>query len=905
MQCRKTLRQKLKAFVDSTKILRRSKDNMNKKFLSLVLALVMVLGTLTPVFAEEAAPKDKIEKAAKTAPSAKVQWLVDEKIVSGRKLFKDGDEKTDLSLDKNLQRDEITRLLVLGKGLENLANLVQGTMRPYVDVDNSNWANGVITVGSYHLKNTQGVPMLAGYPGNKFLPTRNVSYAELAKMLVCLVDNSITPKMVEKFQWPSDWMVRAANLGILAGVEVKDSKAFVTRQAAFEMLYNALYLYDTAHHVDYGTKYGVVSGYANGELRLNQGDKAFTVKYSGNTVYVNNSGYATYMPLGERYEGLVIGSLVRVIADKDGNATHIVELGNPVKGAIPGRWFGVADKTAQGYADFKDGSVKSNDKLTVYDGTWMDSKELAKFRALKPEMQANKAYDETHGKPATTINLTSNTRYFVADPMNNYLTEVDKATARKIVDKANYTHKTDANPNVYVGYDVLAAGKAGRETTEARVVVFNVVEDSFQDWATVRVTNPSNRNYNFFAENTKGEVTEYSLAKYTGAMPGYERPNGTNNTNTAGYRGQFEKLNVLALDLNKDTKEVFRTKTLIEYATAPSFKVLKLKVDHGQYILMDLEGSNGVMNDVRVDLGKTDIFLEGQWTPEKLEGQYIQLSGNNFGENETKDTGYSINHVVTGAISILDHAKNFGKFREGFAQIADRVYVDIKENVRKIDGKYFIEKDDLVFRAEMDSAQEMSIPGSFKTYTVDDKSADIINDALAAYNPLKPVRFIAEVVVKNGPVPEAMLIIKGIATPNTFEFGNKVPVNNIKDLSADDLTAIANELKRVNNNRTFTVTKKDANHVIISEANKKDTIVENEKVARQKATLTVRLYSDSKTLLTTKTVLEGDKITDAPTTIGGKNVTGWSVYSNPKTVIADLSTKEITENLDLVAVVQN
>ena len=51
--------------------------------------------------------------------------------------------------------------------------------------------------------------------------------------------------------------------------------------------------------------------------------------------------------------GLWVGSLVRVIADKDGNATHIVELGNPNVGAIKtdnNRWYGVADKTVSGIA---------------------------------------------------------------------------------------------------------------------------------------------------------------------------------------------------------------------------------------------------------------------------------------------------------------------------------------------------------------------------------------------------------------------------------------------------------------------------------------------------------------------------------------------------------------------------
>lgn len=753
MQCRKTLQQKLKAFVDSTKILRRSKDNMNKKFLSLVLALVMVLGTLTPVFAEEAAPKDKIEKAAKTAPSAKVQWLVDEKIVSGRKLFKDGDEKTDLSLDKNLQRDEITRLLVLGKGLENLANLVQGTMRPYMDVDNSNWANGVITVGSYHLKNTQGVPMLAGYPGNKFLPTRNVSYAELAKMLVTLVDNTITPKMVENFQWPSDWMVRAAKLGILAGVEVKDSKAFVTRQAAFEMLYNALYLYDTAHNVDYGTKMGVVSGYANGELKLNQGEKAFTVKLNASTLYVNNSGYVgnNALQMWNSNQGLWLGSLVRVIADKDGNATHIVELGNPAVGAIAGRWFGVADKTVQGYADFKDAAGKATNKITVYDGTWMNTEKLAKFRALKPEMQANQAFAETNQKPSTTINLTSNTRYFVADADRNYLTEVDNATARNLVNKVAYGHELKNIPNVYVGYDELAKGIAGRETNEARVVVFNVVNKTMKDEALVRVTNPSNGMYNLYAENTKGEVAEYSLRKYAGSMPGFERPNGLDNNNRAGYRGQFEKLNVLSLDLNKETKEIYRSGLVIEYATAPSFKIVDARYDHGKLSLITLEGKNGVrIPDVRVDLENVAIFTEGQWNERDLVGKYIQITAENLGGSAAE--GYFIkDFVINDVISILDHPQNLAMINAKYGQNELNVKVEINAKAEEYtDGRFRVAVENVKFLAESDNHAQMNVPGTFMYYYVSKEDAKMLNDALDARRDMnKPVTFKASVIKLN------------------------------------------------------------------------------------------------------------------------------------------------------------
>lgn len=753
MQCRKTLRQKLKAFVDSTKILRRSKDNMNKKFLSLVLALVMVLGTLTPVFAEEA-PKDKIEKAAKTAPSAKVQWLVDEKIVSGRKLFKDGDEKTELSLDKNLQRDEVTRLLVLGKGLENLANLVQGTMRPYVDVDNANWANGVITVGSYHLKNKQGVPMLAGYPGNKFLPTRNVTFAELAKMLVTLVDDSITPKMVENFQWPSDWMVRAARLGILAGVEVKDSSAFVTRQAAFEMLYNAMYLYDTRHNVDYGTKMGVVSGYANGELKINQGEKAFTVKLNASTLYVNNSGYVgnNALQMWNGNQGLWIGSLVRVITDAEGNATHIVELGNPSVGAIEGRWFGVADKTVQGYADFKDADGKSTSKLTVYNGTWLDTAKLQKFLGLSDQMKKNQAFQDINGKPSMTVNLTSSTRYFVADANRNYLTEVDNATARNLVNKAFYGNEIGAFANVYVGYDELAKGITGRETNEARVVVFNVVNKTMKDDALVRVTNPSNGMYNLYAENTKGEVAEYSLRKYAGSMPGFERPNGLDSTNKAGYRGQFEKFNVLSLDLNKETKEIYRSGLVIEYATAPSFKVVETRYDHGKLSLITLEGKNGVrIPDVRVDLENVAIFTEGQWNERDLVGKYIQITDENLGTEKDVDGYFIKDFVINDVISVLDHPQNLAMINAKYGQNELNVKVEINAKAEEYaDGRFRVAVENVKFLAEKDDHAQMNVPGTFMYYYVSKEDAKMLNDALDARTEMtKPVTFKASVIKLN------------------------------------------------------------------------------------------------------------------------------------------------------------
>ncbi len=804
MQCRKTLRQKLKAFVDSTKILRRSKDNMNKKFLSLVLALVMVLGTLTPVFAEEA-PKDKIEKAAKTAPSAKVQWLVDEKIVSGRKLFKDGDEKTELSLDKNLQRDEITRLLVLGKGLENLANLVQGTMRPYVDVDNANWANGVITVGSYHLKNEQGVPMLAGYPGNKFLPTRNVTYAELAKMLVVLVDNTITPKMVENFQWPSDWMVRAARLGILAGVEVKDSNAFVTRQAAFEMLYNALYLYDTAHHVDYGTKMGIVSGYANGELKINQGEKAFTVKLNGSTLYVNNSGYVgkNALQMWNSNQGLWLGSLVRVIADKDGNATHIVELGNPEVGAISGRWFGVADKTVQGLADFRNANLKSGGYITVRQNTWMTQDQLKAYQD-----ETAPSVPRFENVKDVTVRLSSNTRYFVADARNNFLTEVDKDTARDLVGKIGYGDELEDIPNVYVGYDV---NNTRADYTEARVVVFNVVKYGNYDDALVRVTNPTNSIYNFYAENTKGEVTEYSTRNFAGTMPGFERPE-MGSTNTAGYHREFEKLNVVALDLGLDSKDVLRAGVVIRYATDPSFKVIDQTLPHAGAFYLTLEGQNGVVLQKVLVKDGTKIFTEKDVN--NLVGKYIQVAEKDLGK-DADGRFYFKNFTMPGVVSVLDHAKNLAKIAPDYGQNKFEVTVEFSKPVEFDKNDWRIKARNVKFNTPLDKLAQDLVPGAEGYYYLSENDAAAVNAALEANK--ATVTFTGTIVV-NRPGQEVRLDIDKLIAPEIKlpEFTENNPkadldlpegkkVADLKELTPDQITAVTTALNNAGNPRTFKV----------------------------------------------------------------------------------------------------
>ena len=589
---------------------------MNKKFLSLVLSLVMVLGTFTSVFAADSKVEAKKEEAKKTSPSAKIQWMVDQKLVEGRKIFKPGEEKNDLALDKNITRAEVTKMLVYAKGQEKLADLVKATSVPYSDVKADHWANGFVTVGTFKLKGPKGVAMLAGYPDGTFKPEKNVSYAELAKMLVALVKEDLTPQMVANAQWPGSWLTWAAELGILNGIEYANSNDPATRNLAFQMIYNAMYIYDTRHDVDYGTRIGVVSGYEDGKLIINQGDKQFKVTLDGKTTYTDKSGRVGYAYLNgtKDFARLYVGSLVEVITDKnekDGVASHIMELGNPAVGATDGlnnRWYGVAEKTVQGVANV------TKDNITVYthtSNTWnIENDKDGKGAIVKVD---------TKDMTSTKAEFTADTRFFVADEDNGWLTEVDKTKARDLVEVKDGRFV----PKVYVGYDVI--GKAGRQYNKANIVVFNVVTDDQLNAKTFRVVNPTNRGFELTVENTKGEQTVLDMRSFATWFPGFNRPQ-----NAAGYNDRLEKFDVISSRVSADNKIGKFGEVRIDYSEDPILRIKDVHKTYGQVTAIDLEGAdNRVIKNVTIG-PRAYQFLEGQ-----LEvGKYVQIDNRDYTYNK-------------------------------------------------------------------------------------------------------------------------------------------------------------------------------------------------------------------------------------------------------------------------------
>lgn len=605
---------------------------MNKKFLSLVLALVMVLGTFASVFAAPETTTDKkedkkesVKVPEKKDTNEKVQWLVDNEVVSGRTVNKD-DKNADLALDKDIQRAEVTKLLIYAIGQKDLAARLDGVYAPYKDVKANHWANGFIAAGSTAASPANALPFLHGVGHNMFEPERQVRYDELAKMLVVLVKEDLTKAGLEAAKWPTDWMNWAAKLGIFDGIKtpIDGSKAAV-REDAFVMIYNALYILGELRNLPAGETMGIISDASFNKITLNQGDlkKEFTVSANTNFVpgvWTKDSREVTpTVKWVNEIEGgkYYIGSLVRVIADDKGNVSHIVQLGNPEELALKSQgWVAVADKQV---------SAKEN----VVIGNDLDTITVA-------------------GK---TINTISATRYFVADYKNNQLTEVkDAEAALKLFNTTRDFKKVE---KVYVGYDELT--NSGRK--EAKVVVFNKVDKDNNDSTMIRVTKTPTNDY-----------------KVYGKMSGYYAPE-TKGYNVKDFKDSFP-INYLKLqpydivELYSDYADV-----AIDYSEANVYEVAKVNVEQ----IKDIEKVKGrkielELKDINKDTKSVDIIADADlfFGSEIEKGAKVQVQW-----TDATEKAVDIVSVVPASTPLKGALKNATPFNQvegivdGFEKLTD------------------------------------------------------------------------------------------------------------------------------------------------------------------------------------------------------------------------------------------
>ncbi|MDU5571090.1 MAG: S-layer homology domain-containing protein [Peptoniphilus harei] len=583
---------------------------MNKKIISLVLALVMVLGTFTSVFAETAkkeeakkpAASEKVEKIV--GKDNKIQYVIDKKLVEG---YEDGS----YGLDKNIKRSEITRLLVLANGQEDLAKRLQGSMKIYNDVDAKHWANGVISVGTTSPSDANGLPMLAGYPDHSFKPEKDVTYAELAKMLVVLVKEDLTKDMHDHAIWATDWMRWAALLGITDDVTINDSDKAANRADAFTMVYNALYAMKEFKRVPANEVRGIVSNLTNSKLTLNQ-DSEKEYKITSDTVIVDGNNTRRQIVKVNTVDNLDLykGSLVRILTNDKNEVTHILELGNPKDLAISSHdkeykkvfvdydnnvWEGIADSTIE--------TAYYKDIVTMED---RDQKDIDKSYAtidLNGSQTKGKwiKFHGTDGKVVERLKINDKTEVYVANPYNNIMKEVkDINEALSLIGFHNYKDGYKI-PNVYAGFDnddhKSAVKEFDSDRNTARVIVFNVVSKD-NDGDRYRVLNSSSSKYSTTLEDVDGKL--------------YDRDNVLNKANFPLNYGDL-------LDVIEVRGDVIDR--LLDHSDEKAFPVVRVvrTFDNDEIQVEDRFG-----NETLLYVGDADIFNAKQYK-NLAKGDYLQF----------------------------------------------------------------------------------------------------------------------------------------------------------------------------------------------------------------------------------------------------------------------------------------
>ena len=570
---------------------------MNKKIISLVLSLVMVLGTFTSVFAETAkkeeakkpAASEKVEKIV--GKDNKIQYVIDKKLVEG---YEDGS----YGLDKNIKRSEITRLLVLANGQEDLAKRLQGSMKIYNDVDVKHWANGVISVGTTSPSDANGLPMLAGYPDHSFKPERDVTYAELAKMLVVLVKEDLTKDMHDHAIWATDWMRWAALLGITDDVTIENSDKAANRADAFTMVYNALYAMKEFKRVPANETRGIVSNLTSGKLTLNQDDKK-VYDITNATVIVEGKSVRSNIVSVHSLKNLDLykGSLVRVLINDKNEVTHIIELGNPKDLAIEkgSTWEGVADKTVE--TDYypnietlegiKDSDIKGAYATVTLNGSKTKGNNIV--------------FHNANDTKRATLKINDKTEVYVANPYNNIMRQVkDVNEALSLIGFHNYDgYKI---PNVYAGFDTDSHTSAVKvydsNRNTAKVIVFNVVsKDAGGDL--YRVINSSSSKFSTTLEDTDGKL--------------YDRDNVLNEVHFPLNYGDL-------LDVIDVRGDVITTK--LDHSKTKAYPVVKVEriFDNDEVEVVDRFGNETLLN-----FADADIFNAKQYK-DLAKGDYLQFA---------------------------------------------------------------------------------------------------------------------------------------------------------------------------------------------------------------------------------------------------------------------------------------
>jgi len=213
-----------------------------KKLLVTLLVLTFVLSSFSVGFAAD-------EKAEEKLPLQVIR-------AQALGILK-GDDHGNLNLDKPITRAEALALIIRISGLETSSELMKGQTR-FADANTApslQWATGYINLGV-----SQSI--INGFPDGTFKGNNQVTYAEMAKMIIYAMNYGVT---VEGAPWPAGVMAKADDLKLFDKVNATPNLPAI-RGDVVKMIDNSL----TVKHL-------VQTGY--GDLKsYEEGDKTFLSK---------------------------------------------------------------------------------------------------------------------------------------------------------------------------------------------------------------------------------------------------------------------------------------------------------------------------------------------------------------------------------------------------------------------------------------------------------------------------------------------------------------------------------------------------------------------------------------------------------------------------------------------------
>ncbi len=347
-----------------------------KKVLSLVLVIAMVLSSMSFAFAA------KFEDVADNDYEKAINTLAALKVIDG---YDDGTFKP----EKTITRAEMAKLMVqlLGYG-----DLVAGSKSNFTDTQ-GHWADPYIALAA-------GKGLVLGTGDGKFTPDRTVSYDEVLTMLVRGLGYTDDCNEI-KGTWPSNFKVKAAELGITKNVKVNSTGA--DRGGVAQAMFNALEAKIVTVDNDKNVKDVVDSKNKTKELlsRIAELDESYNV--TADKIDPNNKNYAgSYVDLASyMYQNLEVylNDDDEVVYIKDTNSLVIEGSIDEVTASKDGKTVTVAIETA-------DGSIKKVD-FSSKDAKGVDEKISASIFENRAAKNASTTYkyleDETE-----TIKLVAN-----------------------------------------------------------------------------------------------------------------------------------------------------------------------------------------------------------------------------------------------------------------------------------------------------------------------------------------------------------------------------------------------------------------------------------------------------------------------------------------------------------------